>query len=507
MTRIDKTMGMLLALGLLAGVAACGEGGTEPGAGKTGEPETLTGEDIGAETDARDDAAAAMADAASVRGTWRGRLDLGGASLRLEVRIAEAEAGAEAPLSAELTSLDQGNAVVEGTGRVEDGAVRLSFPPAAAGMTIPLPETPDAETLDATFTQGGRDMPVELSRGGFAEDPEVAAREAALREAREAAIPFESEMTVEAPDATLAGTFRVPSEGEGPFPAVVLISGSGPQDRDMTIGPHKMFAVLADALAAEGIASLRLDDRGVGQSEPAPAAGPRALSGDMAAALSAVRSREDTAPACAGYVGISEGATMAVLAAEDAADPQFLVALAPPVGSMRTILEEQAAAILRASGGTEEQVERNRELQATIFAAMESGGPDGAAAEIERVMTEAGAAPGVAQQQAQIWGQPYAVAALDLDPAAAYGALEAPVLAYFAEKDLQVLPGPNAERLRQAREGLPTEIVTIDGVNHLFQTAETGLPGEYATAPHAIAPQALETIVGGTAALVAESCS
>ena len=126
---------------------------------------------------------------------------------------------------------------------------------------------------------------------------------------------------------------------------------------------------------------------------------------------------------------------------------------------------------------------------------------------MRQILLERGFPAAAAQQQGAIWGQDYSIASLDIDPAEAMAAYDGPVHAIFGELDLQVLAEPNSRRVVRARLDQPaTQSTMIGGVNHLFQTAETGLPDEYATAPHAMSPEALDIIADAVEGLIAAGC-
>ncbi len=423
--------------------------------------------------------------AAGFDGAWRGTLQIGAQSLRLELVLEEGEGGWRGA----LISLDQGAAQLAMTTlAIEDDAISFAIDP--PGLAYEGVRGGDA--IQGRFRQGPVDAVLIFERGRFE---------------RAAPPPHDAEgetsVTVEAGEVTLAGILRL-APGEAAGPGVVILSGSGPQDRDGTFGELRLYAALAQALAARGVSSLRLDDRGVGGSTgPAPQA-PSDLAADAAAALARL-SREPQI-ACAGFAGHSEGALIALLAAP-AAQPDFIVSLAGMHMSLEDTLFDQAEALIRASGGADAQVAGNRRLQEAMFAVFREAQPGAHVGDaLERALLDAGAPEGLARQQAQIWGQPYAVASFAADPAAAAARYSGHVLGVFAEHDLQVLPRPQSRALLAAREGQPTEIVILDGVNHLFQETETGQMSEYGSARHPLSQEALAVIAGRTAALAAQAC-
>jgi pimeloyl-ACP methyl ester carboxylesterase len=423
-------------------------------------------------------------------GIWHGALDLGAQTLRLELELdTQGEAGPQGA----LVSLEQGGARMALTALTFQGD-RIVFEADPPGFSYE--GVLEDGVITGRFQQNAAAMDLVLERGPAEADTDPAS----LSENERA-------ITIDAGPVRLAGVLRTPSgEGRfpGPFPGVVILSGSGPQDRDGMIAGQPVYAALAEGLARAGIASLRLDDRGVGESSgPVPRA-PSDLAFDAAVALEHLRSEPDIS--CAGFAGHSEGALLALLAAPEA-EPAFIVSLAGMHLSMEETLLGQSEAIIRASGGADAQIAANRRLQEAafqVFRAHEAGGDLGAA--LEAALFDAGAPAAVARQQAAIWGQPYAAASFRLDPGAAAAAYDGPLLALFAENDTQVLAGSNSAALETARAGKPTEIRVISGVNHLFQESETGAPSEYGTAGHAMAPEALLLIGEAVSALAGRAC-
>lgn len=425
----------------------------------------------------------------SYEGGWAGTLNAGGAQLRLVLDVRGETAA--------LINVDQGGTrlPVEVTQSDEAGfAGRIT----SLGASLDL-ERIDDNTLTGSFSQGGAEFPLTLTRTGG---------ESVLIEANTAYAGPEfgndEEIIVMSGDVSLAGSLRRP-EGDAPFPVILLLNGSGAQDRNATVAGQPLFGVLADALAERGIASLRLDDRGVGGSDAVAPASPHDLADDAAAALTALRTQPGMTAHCVGVLGHSEGGLIAFLAA-DAADPAFLLSLAGMHMTMAQTLYDQSEALILASGAGQAAADQNRALQEAMFAVMRDGSVEDYPAALTGALTALGFPEGAARQQAAIWGQDYALASLDLDPAPAMSGYAGPVHAFFGERDLQVLAGPQSQALLEARGDMPTEITVMPGVNHLFQVAETGLPQEYGSAPHAMAPEALTTIGEAAEALIAQVC-
>lgn len=421
-------------------------------------------------------------------GHWGGELDLGPAQLRIEIILEETDGS----WSGELVSVDQGNARVPAT-RVTVENDRVIVDLSAAGARYEAELLPGG-TLDGEFHQAGQVFELHMSALAADTDPEPAAT----------SDDRDQEFSVSNGDVTLAGALRLP-EGDGPFPAVVIISGSGPQDRDMTVGEHRVFATLAAHLADAGFASLRLDDRGVGGSDAVIPHHPQVIADDMGAALDALRSHPSTQGQCVGYVGHSEGSSLAFLAASRS-QPDFILSLAGMHASMAETLIEQGEALVRASGGGDADVAAQRAVQDVVMTAMRDSPVGEAGPAIEAGLVEAGLPQQIAQQQAMIWGQAYAQNALDLDPASAMQAYEGPVSAIFGGSDLQVLADNMSARVSAARTDQPTRLRTLAGHNHLLQQESSGLPAGYTSAQHAISPVALEAIEEELGALINQAC-
>ena len=306
----------------------------------------------------------------------------------------------------------------------------------------------------------------------------------------------------------LAGTLTLPDEaahGPGPYPAAVLVSGSGPQDRDETLFGHKPFAVLADALTRAGVAVLRYDDRGYGEGTGDHAA---ATTRDFAAdALGAARflsARNDVR--AVGVIGHSEGGLIApLLASENPDEVAFAVLLAGPAVRGDDVLRAQSAAMMRAAGQDDAAVAKNRAVQDALFDAVSEAADDAdldakLAAVAEAMLRDVPAAdreaarPNV-EAQTRRMAAPWMRAFVALDPAPALRKLRRPTLAAFGGRDLQVTAEANVLPMTRALAGNPAAaVVVFPNLNHLFQPAETGLPGEYGTIETTLDPRLLGTV-------------
>ena len=437
----------------------------------------------------------------SLAGAWEGKLNVSGAEVSLIVRITRNTDGTYA---ARLDVPIQGAMdipVSKITSR--DGMVRLEI--AAIGGVFEGRLSADGREITGEWRQNGLVLPLLLRRTD---------QTPVLRRPQEPAKPYpyrEEEVTFENRPAgiNLAGTLTLPKSA-GPFPAVILISGSGAQDRDEALAGHRPFLVLADYLTRQGVAVLRVDDRGVGGSAGDSL---RATSSDFAddalAGVAYLKGRREIDTARIGLIGHSEGGLVAPLAATRSQDVAFIVLLAGPGLPGEQIIYLQTDLILRANGATAEQAARERELQRSIFAVVkEENDPAPAAkrlreilaAYLDRLSPEEKAE---LNEDAFIEGQiraalsPWFRYFLTYDPRPALQRVSCPVLAINGEKDLQV---PGRENLAAIEEALKAgrskdfTVRSLPNLNHLFQTCITGSPVEYGTIEETISPLALQTI-------------
>jgi len=435
----------------------------------------------------------------SIEGDWQGSLAVGGANLRLAFHVKTADG----KLTATLDSVDQGAMGLPfDSVTVTDSAVKLEMKAATAVFEGTL--SADGSTIDGTWTQGGMPRPLVLKRGKVAvtapKRPQVPVKP----------YPYlEEEVTYQnkAAGVTLAGTLTLP-RATAPVPAVILITGSGAEDRDETVFGHKPFLILADHLTRSGIAVLRLDDRGVGGSTgKVSTSTSEDFADDAIAGIAYLKGRKEIDPKKIGLLGHSEGGLIGPIAATRSSDVAFVVMLVGPGLPGEQILYLQAAAILRANGAPEALIASNRVIQERMLAiAKAEKDPAAARAKFAEVRTEFVATVPPAQQQAataQLNAQfegvitPWFRYFLTYDPRPALAKMKCPVLAVIGEKDLQVPYAENLEAIAAAFKSggnTDTTLVHLPGLNHLFQTATTGSPSEYTRIEETMAPIALKTI-------------
>lgn len=335
----------------------------------------------------------------------------------------------------------------------------------------------------------------------------------ALLSAAQAPPPYRSEpLTVTNGDVTLAGTLTVP-HGKGPFPAVVLLTGSGGQSRDEEVFGFKVFGVLADHLTRNGIAVYRHDDRGVGQSTGSIATSTTADFGDDAlAGIARLASMPEIDPARIGLLGHSEGAAAAAIAAAKSPAVKFVVLLAGAALPGDVVTRRQAADGARAMGADAETVAKIEAAHRAMTEAVRRGATaDEVAVALKALMTAQveGAPP---SQRAMVgdvpaWveknyrphlaqiSSPWMRFFTTFDPADALQKVTVPVFAAFGALDTQVLTELNEAPMRQALAGNARAAIKVyPEANHLFQRAKTGLVTEYATLEKAFLPGLLDDV-------------
>lgn len=436
--------------------------------------------------------AVSPAHAIDATGHWKGRI---ADSLNVHLEFARA---ADGKWEGKLAVPQQGfKTKVE---QLDVGEEQLGFklPLLNAGFTARWSEQDKAWI--GTWSQNGQAVPLRLERTDAAAlKPKRPQLEAiAARQPTYASV--EVGFANPAGGHVLAGTLTVP-QGKGPFPAAVLVHGSGPVDRDETIREHKPFLVLADHLSRQGIAVLRYDKRGVGKSGGVyKDATTHDFAGDAEAALAFLRGRPEVDATRIGMAGHSEGGLIAPMVA--ARDPglAFVVMLAGPGVRGELLMVEQIALGTRAAGMPEEAVARERELNRAVFAAIAAEPrPELAGDKARRMMEEAerkGILPaGTAAARAREFTSPWFHAFLRHEPGPALQSLRQPILVLNGERDLQVPAAMNLAAIRGALKAHPRAVVKeLPALNHLFQTARTGAGSEYAEIEESVAPLALDTV-------------
>lgn len=297
----------------------------------------------------------------------------------------------------------------------------------------------------------------------------------------------------------LAGTLTLP-HGAGPFPAVLLIAGSGPSDRDEAIYGHRPFLVLADHLTRQGIAVLRVDKRGIGRSTGSPRdATTRDYADDVAAGLQYLRGRKEIDPAKIGLIGHSEGGLIAPMVAAHDAGVAFIVLMAAPGTRGDAVLLAQARLTAADLGLSDAKIRAASATDARIFAAVEAASDPAQATETVRdlLLSDAhmGTADAIIEAKARQAGSKWFMYFLGYDPAPTLERVRCPVLVVAGSNDHQVPSRENLAAIRKALARNPrADIVELPRVNHLMQTSVTGSVLEYGTIQETIAPAALSVV-------------
>lgn len=436
-----------------------------------------------------------------VEGDWTGSIVLPSGDLAIEVQLGQlagqwsgsCDIPAQGAAGLKLDAI-----VVEG----DEVGFRLRGVPGEPTFRGKL----EGERIVGSFTQSGMSFPFSLSRA-------VGGKRSVVRPQDPGEpLPYRSEeMRVSVGPVELVGTLTLPP-GPGPFPAVLLLSGSGAQDRNSEVFGHRPFLVLADALTRNGVAVLRLDDRGVGESEGSlGVVNHRDLAEDALRSVDVLRAHDAIDPACVGLIGHSEGGLVAPLAAVRSKEIAFIVLLAAPGVPGDELLVRQVELLSRAAGLADADLAKIRRAQRQLLDGVRVGVSGARQRELVEALIRAqssGAATGAALQSAidsaveGTMGQlrtPWFVEFVAYDPRPALRLLTVPVLALGGALDLQVDPAQNLPEIQRALEvaGNPhVEIHEFPQLNHLFQTATTGSPGEYFSIAETFAPAALEKIVG-----------
>jgi len=442
---------------------------------------------------------------ASLVGSWLGELKIQSQSLRIVFNIT----GEDGKPKATMDSPDQGAKGLPVSSVTIDGnSVTIESKPIGAIYKGEL--SPDGKRMTGTWSQRGVSLPLDLAwqKASFA-----------LSRPQDPTPPFPymaEDVTVENKKSgvRLAGTLLVPA-GKGPFPAVVFVTGSGPQNRDEEILGHKPFLVLADYLAKRGIASLRCDDRGVGRSTGDFAkATTYDFADDAEAAFEYLEHRQEAKKGGIGIVGHSEGGMIAPIVASRNASVSFIVLLAGPGMKGEDLILLQGRILAKAQGMGDSNIAAAMKVNKELYdIVQETGDETVIAARAKKAyldyMKSTPEAKGVADatlsamadQTVRSLLSPWYRCFLSLDPAPYLAKVGAPVLALDGSKDLQVpaqedLAGIKATLGKSAVGGpnSKNKFVELEGLNHLFQHAKTGSPDEYGKIEETFAPEAMQAV-------------
>ncbi|MEE2685930.1 MAG: alpha/beta fold hydrolase [Planctomycetota bacterium] len=445
----------------------------------------------------------AAADPVTLPGTWYGELNLVVQKLRIGFKIENAPDGS---FKGVMDSIDQ-SAFGIPLSAVQREKAQVQIEVESLGVVFKATLSEDGQELAGTFRQNGIPLPLKLRRVG---------RYPTIQRPQEPQPPFpydELEVTYrnELHDVKLAGTLSLP-RSERPLAAVLLITGSGSQDRDESIAGHRPFMVIADALARRGVAVLRMDDRGVGGSTRGESpATTLDLAEDVLTGVRFLSGHAKIDDRRIGLAGHSEGGLIAPLVAARTDEIAFIVMLAGPGLPGSQILEQQARLIGEAAKRPEWFLDWNHKVQLEMFRIIgdhedpvEGRKQLGAQLDDWMAMVPDEHAFTRDTLRAQLEGQfdsitsPWFRYFLSHDPAPVLQQVPCPVLALFGSKDLQVPAEENKLAVLQALEKGHNQFSTarvFDDLNHLFQACQTGSPVEYGSIEETFNEQALNYMV------------
>jgi len=433
-----------------------------------------------------------------ITGTWNGVLKVQGIQLRLVFHVTKTDTG----FSSTMDSPDQGASGIPMTSTVyENNLLTLKHDAATIVYTGELKDG----IIAGTFKQGGQSFPMDLKR--------EAAEKVTVKRPQEPVQPYPylaEEVVFEnaAANARLAGTLTLPKSG-GPFTVAVLISGSGPQNRDEELLGHKPFLVLSDYLTRNGIAVLRYDDRGTASSTGNfSLATTEDLATDAEAAIAYLKTRKEINPEKIGLIGHSEGGMIAPLVASRSKDVAFIVMMAGTGMRGSSLLPLQSELISKAAGIPEADLAKGKEINARLFDMVaKSKDPEKLQLQVTTYLNSvvkdlpANEKPqgmsdeDLVKTQVNQLCSPWMLFFLNYNPIPALKKVKCPVLAINGEKDLQVPPKENLGPIKKAlKKNKSVTIIEFPGMNHLFQECTTGSPNEYAQIEETLSPKMLKVV-------------
>jgi len=438
----------------------------------------------------------------AILGNWLATLKVGAYSLRLAATI---RAEPDGSLRGTLNSVDQ-------TG-VDYPLDEVSLQETKVRLVLKVSQF----TYEGTLNAAGTEIDGRLSQHGarlpllFKKVDQLPTAKKRPQEPKPP-FPYKAETVTyanAAAGAIFAGTLTLPRAG-APFPAVLLITGSGQQDRDESIFGHRPFFVIADYLTRRGIAVLRVDDRGVGGSTgDVVHATSEDFASDVLAGIAYLKARADIDPHRIGLVGHSEGGLIAPMVARRSPDVAFIVLLAGTGIPGDQILYLQQAAIARQMGASMPAILINRAVEQLLLTAIKRGNDPAAPDEKSKRPVDDRRAPppkdnkkpadneasAVMDKLAKRVGSPWLRFFISYDPRPALREVRCPVLAVIGEKDIQVPAKENLPEIEKALKAGGNKDYTVKELphlNHLFQTCHTGNIDEYGHIEETFAPSALE---------------
>ena len=436
-----------------------------------------------------------------LRGSWMGSIKVQGTELRLVMQVSANETDS---MIVTFDSPDQGAKGIP-TSKVILRKDSIFVTSKKIGGNFTGKINADHSSIAGLWKQGGMSFPLILNRQE---------KSVILNRPQEPKPPFpyrseDVSFTNASGGFDLAGTLTLPDQ-PGRYPAAIMISGSGPQNRDEELAGHKPFMVLADYLTRRGMAVLRYDDRGVGRSGGSfNNATTTDFATDAEAALNFLKRRKDIDTTRIGFIGHSEGGIVAPIVASHRPDLAFMILMAAPVLPGEQILIMQSELISKAEGIDEKTIKTNEKLSRNIYSVLKKTNDNEKAgqkikaifiaADKKNASETASHHMTVEQINAQVetLTSPWFRSFLTLNPEEFLSKVKCPLLAINGSLDLQVPPRENLQAIEKAMifGGNANYMVEeLPGLNHLFQTAVTGSPTEYAKIEETISPAVLEII-------------
>ncbi len=429
-----------------------------------------------------------------ISGKWNGILKVQGVQLRLVFNITQTEKG----YVSTMDSPDQAAKGIPVTSTIYENSI-LKLEVSNAG--IQYEGTLDKEnTIVGTFKQGGQSFPLVLTKEKIENEK--------VQRVQEPIKPYpyyleEVEIENTKDKIVLAGTLTLP-EKNGNFPAVILISGSGPQNRDEEVLGHKPFLVLSDYLTRNGIAVLRYDDRGTAKSTgDFGNATTFDFATDVQYAIKYLQARKEINKNSIGLIGHSEGGIIAPIVASKNKDVAFIILMAGPTLRGDKLLLLQKYKIETQMGINKQLVENNQQIFAGAYEIIlnKNLGKEEISDSLSHYFSSKYGNYLPENQKIALINRltsPWMINMIRLDPAVYLEKVSCPMLAMYGNKDLQVPSKENSEiieNISRKSENSRIEVKVIENLNHLFQECETGAVSEYAAIEQTISPIALDEML------------
>ncbi len=434
-------------------------------------------------------------------GIWQGKLSIQGMEMRIVFNLEIKDD----KLTGTLDSPDQGaKGIPLGDITFLNDSITIQVP-SVAGFYKGAADF-EKNKITGVWSQSGMSLPLDLEKTDKVE-------EVKRPQTPVGPFPYKIEEVVfrnEKDNINLAGTLTIPDK-PGNYPVVIMVTGSGPQDRDESLLNHKPFWVIADDLSRNGIAVLRYDDRGAGKSEGEFS---KSTTNDFVAdansAVEFIKTREEFKNSKIGIIGHSEGGLIAPLASVENKDIDFIVLIAGPALPGDEILRLQSRLIAKAEGADDATIERDVAFSSSIYEVLKSETDTSViSAEITRLFKnyydslsdeekqKSGSYDILLAANLQMVNSPWFRNFVTYDPRPTLEKVTIPTLAIYGEKDLQVPAKENKSEMEKALKNngnKETKVMELPGMNHLFQHAVTGSPTEYAKIEETFSPETIKII-------------